>query len=183
MKGFSTFIKMFLASAILFMSLAYIDDYENLILPFFKKAEREGGDDTTPRRDDIETKLFLQKFNASLSQAYLSADPSKANILPADDSVKKGVADEITFLLKNNKVMNMSVDDIKVDGIERISPAAVRVITREVVSLSYMNPLERAAGKPGRVAEYQMLYTLSMNKGEWSVIRFEMMGEIKSTVK
>lgn len=180
MKGLRTFIKMFLASVILFMFLAYIDEYENLLLPFFQKTEKVGSG-KTPGGDDAEIKLFIQNFNSLLSQAYHSADPSRADILPADDSVKKGVADEIRFLIKNNKVMNVTVDDIKVDSIEMISPVAVRVGTRELVSLSYANLSEKKADTPTRVSEYRMLYTLIMSKGGWSVAGFEMMGEIKST--
>lgn len=172
MRGFIKFLKMFLASIFLFLILASIDDYKALILPFFMKEGNEKKALSIPKVDE-EVAGFIRSFNTLLSQVYLSSDPARVGILPVNDSLKNDLAEEIDFLGRNNKVMDISVRDTKIEEVTRLSPLIFRVKAKETVSLSYLNLSDRSVVMPEKVAEYQTVYTLEMQKSGWIVVGVE----------
>lgn len=174
MEGIKRFISMFLASLAIFMVLAYVDEYQNLIAPFLKK---ETGTRIPYTADlEVELKKFIQTFNASLSQAYRSSDPLSLDTLPVDGALKKAMAEEMFFLMGGGKVMDVNVEDIKVEGVERVSSTAVTVKTRELVSLSYLNLSDGTVIMPRQDAVYQMSYTLEVRDERWVLVRYVTVG-------
>lgn len=167
---------MFFASVALFATLAHIDEYESLVTPFFPEETKEKKTDDIIEKGYMEVESIIRNFNAALSEIYLSSDPSRVRALPVDEKLKKVVADDIAFLNKNGKVMNVSVGEIKLEDIRRLSPFELRVRTREIVSLSYLNAKDGTVSMPRQDAEYKMVYTLGMKDGRWIVIRYETAG-------
>ncbi len=171
MKAFKSFLKMFSASLVIFLLLASIDDYRAVIMPFFlKSGEKE------VLKGDEGLKEFIRVFNERLSEMYLSSDISGISTLPADDSLKRDLAEEIVFLIRNNKTMKLKVDDVKVDEVARLSPRAVRVKTRELVTLSYHNFSDGSIVIPEQTAEYQVVYILEVRDTGWTVLTLESTG-------
>lgn len=176
MEVFRRFALMFLASVLVFLLLSSLDEYNSVIGPFLIKIQ---GEKSVPPAQGLNTeniRAFIQDFNSRLSDVYLRSDPDAADALQADEALKKAIADDIRFLARSNKVMEMVANDIVVEGAERFPPDAIRVKTREVVSLSYLNLLDRAIALPVKIAEYQMLYTLRKREGGWIVDRYETVG-------
>lgn len=170
------FLQMFLASLALFLLLASLDEYDTVIAPFLIKGGTNKGISVAPDMDSENIRAFIQDFNNILSNIYLTPDTPAVNALPADEALKKAIADDIRFLVRSNKVMEMVANDIVVEGAERFSPDAIRVKTKEVVSLSYLNLSDRKIIMPVKIAEYQMLYTLTKREGGWIVARYETIG-------
>lgn len=172
MKHFNKFILMFLVSVGSFLLLASIDEYENVVAPFFKKGiEKEKT--IVPTKPKEELRRFIQDFNAHLSQAYLSSDPFFVDDLPAIEAVKKGIHDEIDFLSKSGKIMNISVGETSVEDVERLSSLVVRVKTMEVVSVSYLSTEDRNMVLPRQNFQYKVVYTIERMRGKWVVLGFE----------
>lgn len=175
MKSFKKFLLMFIASAITFIVLASIDDYKTLILPFFIKSGIETK--TVPLyKEEKDIKEFIEGFNSLLSKAYLSSDPSSVNALPAADSFKRALVEDIKFLLESNKIMDISVNDVEIEEISRLSPFAIKVKAKEHVSFSYLNLSDKTVVMPRQVAEYRMVYTLGIGEEGWTLVGSETMG-------
>lgn len=165
---------MIFASIAIFLLLASMDEYESVVAPFFKGKSVESEVISIPSNDDINA--FIQNFNVLLSQVYLSSNPVRVDILPAHESVKRDIADEIDFLVRNSKIMLITVDDIKVEGVEKFPPITFRVKTSELVSISYLNLADRTVDIQKQVAKHQMIYTIEIREGEWEMVRFETVG-------
>lgn len=163
---------MIFGSFALFMFFSFLDEYENLLAPFLKKEKNVLMD----ARSTGEVENTIKRFNAMLSQIYLSSNPLMIRTLPADETVKKAVADDIDFLIKSGKVMNILVGDIVVEGVEAFPPVTLRVKTGERVSLSYLNLSDRGVAIPAQDAIYQMVYTLEKRGDGWIIVGHETVG-------
>lgn len=175
-----TLIKSFLmiiSSVLIFVLLASMDEYESVIAPLLTRESKELKKPmiTIPEMDK-EIVTFLESFHSMLSQAYLSADSARAEDLPADKKIIKELAEEINFLVNNGKVMDISVGNIRVEKMERLSSFIVRVKTKETVSLSYLNITDRTEIVPMQVAEHEMSYLLGGGSGGWMLISLDTLG-------
>lgn len=165
---------MFLASIVVFLLLSSLDEFRDVIAPFFMKGEERIK--ALPTSDYEDARSFIKNFNDLLADVYFSSDPSKVNILPADESVKKDIINDMEFLLRSGKIMDVTVDDIVIERVDWFPPITVRVKTREIVTLSYLNLIDKAIIMPEKAAEYQQVYTLEMREGKWIVMRYEIAG-------
>lgn len=162
---------MFIASLATFMLLSYVDEYENLIAPFFRKTETKKVQSTNQ-----DFMSLIKAFNSSLSQVYQSSDPSKVNILPANDAVQRVIAEEIGFLMKSGKVMELNAEPLRIERVDKVSPEITRVRTTELVSVRYLNYADRSVIVPEKVAEYHMVYTFENKNGKWTLTGYETRG-------
>ncbi len=171
-KPLKNFILMFIASLATFMLLSYVDEYENLVAPFFRKNTR------TKKAQSINQDFMslIKAFNISLSQVYQSSDPSKVNMLPASDAVKRVIAEEIGFLMKSGKVMELNAEPLRIEKVDKVSPEITRVRTAELVSVRYLNYSDRSVITPEKVAEYHMVYTFEDKNGKLTLTGYETRG-------
>jgi hypothetical protein len=156
------------------MLLASVDEYRAVVLPYFTKEEKKMVVAEPMLNEGI--KGFIMDFNAALTQAYLSSDAQSVVNIPGDERLKKSIADEIKFLVKNKKVMEFYVEDIELEKVEMVRPAIVRVRTRETVSIIYLNLSDGTVAVPRHVAEHSVLYNLGMKNGGWVVVSLETIG-------
>lgn len=175
MRVLKRFLQMFFASFALFLLLSSLDEYEVLVAPFIKKTVVQNNILVTPGMNKAVEGLILG-FNTTLSQIYISSDPSGVRALPTSEQVKKAIAEDIEFLIRSGKIMDMKVKDIHVEKVERVSPLVVKVWTREVVSLSYLNIIDKATIMPKRIAEYGVVYNLELMSGGLTIVGFEVTG-------
>ncbi|MBE9541767.1 MAG: hypothetical protein KAV87_33225 [Desulfobacteraceae bacterium] len=168
---------MVIASVVIFVLLASMDEYESVIAPLLTRETKELKKPmiTIPEMDK-EIVTFLNDFHSMLSQIYMSADSAKVNDLPADKKILRELVEEIDFLAANGKVMDISIGNIRVKKVDRLSSFIVRVKTMETVSLSYLNIADRTEIVPMQVAEHEMSYLLGGGSGGWMLISLETLG-------
>lgn len=131
-------IMLFGAAALSFLLLAYIDEYENVILPLLGRSKTEVLS-VAPRGDADSIKRIISDFTDTLSRAYLLSDPSLLMSIPMDDRLRLSISEEINYLTKEKKVMGLDVKDIEIEKINPLSPGVIEVQTKEMVYLRYLS--------------------------------------------
>lgn len=153
-----------------FLLLSYIDEYENLIMPFFRAerpAQYVGGAD--------EIKSTIDAFTDSLERAYLLSDPSPLRLAHIDERLYSSISQEIDYLKREGRVMVLDVKDTSIEKIEVVSRDVIRVTTREKVSVKYLNAVNK---KEINYTDsvYIMSYTLAAAGGGLRIISYESVG-------
>lgn len=162
---------MFLGALLLFMILAHIDQYENLILPLIAKPE--GLFAKPSDRASNEVLKIIHDFNTSLAAAYLKSDPSLLPSAGIDERLRSSITEEINYLIREGKVMDLRVKDIEIEKIERLSPNLIRATTRETVELRYLSLSKRDEEVAYQETQYNMAYTLMMAGSKWKITNYE----------
>lgn len=163
---------MFLGALMLFFALAFLDEYENLITPFLSKGPPPGAESTM----DIDVGAIaevLMKFNKSISGAYLSADPSQLYASSMDEQLRRGYIEEIAFLKRSGRVMDMRVSNVEIKDIKKLSMFLLKVESVESVNVRYLKVADGAEIVSYPEAEYTMNYMLEMDLSGWKIIRAE----------
>ena len=177
-------ILLFAGAVASFFLFSYIDEYENLILPLLseKKADRPS---FSVRAADIETDFekTIGAFHEVLAEAYISSNPSVLMRSPVDEGLIPSIAQEIDYLAREGRVMDMKVRDISINKIVPLSSFSVRVNTREVVEISYYSDIDREKVVSFPLAEYDMRYSLGWRNNRWYVLSFETIGVRKENFK
>ena len=164
---------LFLGAIFSFFALSYIDEYENLILPFFTESTTN-----LPTPKDFENQLSSElkntivNFNASLSKAYLEMDPSllSSNV---DKGLMKSIAGDIRYLAREGKIMDIKVVSLKIEKIEPLSASILSLETTETVKLRYLALPDRHESAVYPPAIFNMRYSLARSDGEWQILSFE----------
>ena len=163
---------MFLGALMLFFALAFLDEYENLITPFLSKGPPPGAESTM----DIDVSVIaevLMKFNSSISGAYLSADPSQLYASSMDEQLRRGYIEEIAFLKRSGRVMDMRVSNVEIKNIEKLSLFLLRVEAVEFVSIRYLKYADGAEIVSHPEAKHVTNYTMELALSGWKIVRAE----------
>lgn len=146
-------VYMIAASLLLFFALAYVDEYEALILPLLK--DQAGSSEIEEGTDFTEKKLhkFLVNFNEQLSDAYNESNPAKAWELPASSQVQRSVHDELVYNLTNNIRIEVHITEIVILRIDKVSPSSASVVI-----------LEKTGGAGGRGKQSAIAYKVEKNE-------------------
>ena len=166
-------VLLFLGALFSFFAFSYIDEYENLILPFFTESTTN----PTPPKDfknrlSSELKDTIVNFNASLSKAYLEMDPSllSSNV---DKGLMKSIAGEIRYLAREGKIMDIKVVSLKIEKIEALSASMLSLETKETVKLRYLALPDRRESVAYPPAIFNMRYSLARSGSEWRILSSE----------
>lgn len=154
-----------------FLILAHIDQYENLILPLIAKPEGLFARSSDRVNNDV--LKVIREFNAFLASAYLASDPSSLTLLPIDERLRSSIAEEINYLTREGKVMDLKIKDIEIEKIERLSPNLIRATTRETVGLRYLSLPKRNEEVAYQETQYNMAYTLVKTDKNWKITNYE----------
>lgn len=154
-----------------FLVLAYIDEYENLVLPFLS---REKGPSVLAETEKTVEKV-IRDFNDLLEKAYLASDPSLLNSNLLDSRLRASIEEDIDYLKKEGKVMELRVKDLEVSKVEMISPQFIRVNAKETLGVRYLSSYK---GKEIVLpdGQYEVVYILSWINGTWNLISYETKG-------
>lgn len=169
-------ILLFAGAVGIFILLSFMDEYENVILPFFAG---KNSDNIYLVKEDEGVKVALRDFNNTLTKAYLSADPSLLKSATIDMGLYSGIADEISYLAREGKIMDMKISDIAVKKIETLSPGFLRVNTGEKVGLRYLSLADKKELVVYADAWHDMVYMIAMKDGKWRVVSYETRGIIR----
>lgn len=169
-------ITLFAAAAASFLLLAYIDEYENLIKPLFNRAESEKPLTIYQEQIGENVNRTILDFSNSLSKAYLAGDPSLLAVGLLDDKLRAIIAEEITYLKREGRVMELSVKDLKIKDVRFISSRLIRVSTTETVGLRYLSIDDKRERITYPDARQEMVYTVEYVMGKQKVLSFEVIG-------
>lgn len=162
---------LFMGAVASFLVLAYIDEYENLVRPFLSP---EKGPPVLAGTEKTVEKV-IRGFNDILEKAYLASDPSLLNSSLLDSRLEASIAEDIEYLKKEGKVMELRVKDSEVNKVEMIPPQVVRVSAKETLGVRYLS-----ADKDKEIVlpdgQYEVVYMLSRINGTWRVISYETKG-------
>lgn len=147
-----------------FLAFSYVDEYENLIAPFFSKDKGGYAGLLKPAEDEERIGEFLVNFNNMLSAVYLSSDPAKVSELPVSDELKREIMGEIGFLRNNNKTMDMVLKELTISKIDRLSPVAMQIKAREKVGIRYLTGYDGASSVPYSESEHGATYLLTVGQ-------------------
>lgn len=161
---------LFVGAAASFMLLSYVDEYENLLLPFFSAERRTANISTDEIKEDL--LITINDFNKMLYSAYFLSDISVLSSEQIGDGVRSAIAEDISYLTKEGKVMDLKIKSIEIKRVTALSARHIQVTTRGKAELRY---LDRSGKEEGmyQETEYPMAYTLEQVKGGWKVISFE----------
>lgn len=165
---------LFVVAVASFLILAHIDQYENLILPLIAKPEGLFARSSDRVNNDVLKEI--REFNAFLASAYLASDPSSLTLLPIDERLRSSITEEINYLTREGKVMDLRVKDIEIEKIERLSPISpnlIRATTRETVRLRYLSLSKRNEEVAYQETRYNVVYTLMMAGSKWKITSYE----------
>lgn len=154
-----------------FLILAHIDEYENLILPFIAKPEGPFAKSSNRMNSDV--LKIIREFNAFLASAYLASDPSLLATVPIDERLRSSIGDEINYLTREGKVMELKIKDIEIEKVEFISSNLIRAITRETVGLRYLGVFKGNEDVAYPETQYNVVYTLMMAGNKWKITSYE----------
>lgn len=165
-------VLMFLGSLMLFFALAFLDEYENVIAPILSKGPPPGVESLM----DIDASAIAEVivlFNENISGAYLSADSSALYTSSMSEQLRRSYVEEITFLQRDGRIMDMGVSDFEIKKIKKLSMFLLNVETVELVNVRYLKAADGAEIVSYPEAEYTMNYTLEMGLSGWKIIRAE----------
>lgn len=155
----------------LFMVLAHLDQYENLIVPLIAKPEDPFAKPSDRINNDV--LKVIRDFNAFLANAYLKADPSLLPFGGIDEKLRSSLAEEINYLTREGKVMDLKIKDIEIEKVEFISSALIHATTRETVGLRYLSIPKGDEEVAYLETQYKMAYTLTMAGNKWKITSYE----------
>jgi len=164
---------LFAGAAALFLLLSFIDEYENLILPLLSttKVERPSSAVDSGQADDVAR--AIRNFNDLLAEAYLTSDSSTLLEHPIDRKLITSLTEEISYMKREGKIMDLHVEKINIDSIRPVSPVLLHVKTRETVRLRYLIRSDLKHEGSYNTAIYYMKYTLEGVEKGWKILSVE----------
>jgi hypothetical protein len=154
------------------VALGLADEDKYQLMPSFRGNLRVG---VLPKGDADEESLYraISQFNRQVSLAYKSLDPSPLASLPMDDRLRSAYLDELAFLARRGRTMEMSVGNLELQEVRRLPNELVSVTTTESVALRYLRTADRTEIESHPQASYVMHYLLEPYGAGWKLVRSE----------
>jgi len=169
-------VLMFAGAILSFLILSYIDEYENLVMPFVASPTSDNYTTVSPDGMNEDIRDMILAFNRGLARAHFTSDPSLLNQLSIiDDSLRPSLAGEIAYLAREGKIMDINVKELNVDKVQAVSPQTIQVYTKETVGLRYLSSATGIETVIYPDAQYSMRYTVRATGGELKIAAFETM--------
>ena len=165
-------------SLLLLLVLGFSDPDKNRLLPSFSEHATEKISAGAPPKDSLDEAEIIRTltdFNRRLSLAYLELDADALKVVPLDDRIRKSYADEIAFLKKDGRVLEQTVQNIKVKKVIWLSDTVLSVDTVETVKVRYLNATDRKEILAYPEASYAMNYRLADAAPGWKIADVETM--------
>lgn len=166
-------ILLFLIAVTSFLLFAYIDEYENLVLPLFNTPTEDRTFAKFKNETVSDIKDAIYDFNENLTVAYIAADPSLLNIKLIDNQLRNIIAEDIRYLIKERRVMELRVREIDISEIKQTLNGLMQVRTREAISLRYLNLLDNGKEQIPSLEEHEVNYLLKRTGDVWRIYSVE----------
>lgn len=151
----------------LLLGLGFADGERYRLMPTFSNNPRVGLL-SSAEADEEGLRRTLSRFNGQLGLAYRTLDPSALASVPMDDGLRRSYVEELAFLRKDGRAMELSVADIGIEEVRRLPNELISVRTAESVSVRYL-----AAAGQAETFGYVMNYLLERSPAGWKVLRAE----------
>ena len=150
-------------------------DHRRLMTSFFATGLRLG---VLPGSAPEQAQVLdaVTHFTRSLSAAYLALDPAPLEAVPVGDSLGRGLAEEIAFLRKNGRALDMTVRDIRMLSVQRLENQVLRASTAELVAVRYLRAADRTEIEAQPAARYTMKYLLEPAGQGLRIVAVETLG-------
>lgn len=165
-------ILMVAGSLALGLALAFADPDNTRLMPSFSEHfQQVTGEVPKKSLDEQEISRVIVDFNRDLARAYLELDAAVLASVPLDDRLRKDYVDEIAFLKKDERVLELTVRDIRVSGMSKLSDDMLSVNTTESVRIRYLNAKDKTEIVSYPEARSAMNYTLDKVASGWKIVQ------------
>jgi len=111
----------------------------------------------------------IAQLNDALAAAYLELDSSALAAAPVADPLRRGYVEEIAFLAKDGRALEMTVRDIRIAEVRRLPERMLSVDTVESVKVRYLRAADRTQILAYPETQYAMNYTLEESAAGWRI--------------
>ena len=169
---------MVLGSLALLLALGFADPTNVRLMPSIKEhftglllalgfADQKGA----PAEEGISPAIV--EFNRKLSLAYLELNPAALTDAVMDDGLRRNTIEEINFLQQDGRVLELTVQDIRIKKVSRLANLMLSVDTLESVKVRYLKAADRTEIIAHPEASYAMNYTLDKAASGWKIVGVE----------
>lgn len=131
--------------------------------------------DSKGKADEEGIRRAIAEFNRNLSLAYLEINPAALTAYPMDDRLRRNYIEEIDFLQQDGRVLELTVQDIRIKQVSELPNQMWSVDTLESVKVRYLKVPERTEIVAYPQARYAMNYTLEKSGADWKIAAIETM--------
>lgn len=154
------------------LALAFADPDNTRLMPSFSEHfQQVAGEVTEKPLDEQEISSVIAAFNRDLARAYLELDAAALAAVPLDDRLRQSYVEEIAFLQKDGRVLELTVQDIRVSGMARLSNDMMSVNTAESVRIRYLNVKDKTEIVSYPETRSAMNYTLDKVASGWKIVQ------------
>ena len=172
---------MVLGSLALLLALGFADPTNVRLMPSIKEhftsLSRVLGffTDQKDAPDEEGISPAIVEFNRKLSLAYLELNPAALTDAVMDDGLRRNTIEEINFLQQDGRVLELTVQDIRIKKVSRLANLMLSVDTLESVKVRYLKAADRTEIIAHPEASYAMNYTLDKAASGWKIVGVETM--------
>lgn len=157
----------------LLVGLGFADPGNSRLMPSFFSTDPPLGIVPRSSFDEAGIVLAITQFNRDLSVAYLELNPAALAASPMDEHLRRNYVDEVAFLRKDGRALEITVRDIRISEVRRLQNMMLSVDTVESVKVRYLNPSERTEILAYPETRYAMNYTLDKSGAGWKIAGVE----------
>ena len=171
---------MVLGSLALLLALGFADPTNVRLMPSIKEhftnlLQALGFADAKGAPDAEGIAPAIVEFNRKLSLAYLELNPAALTDAVMDDGLRRNTIEEINFLQQDGRVLELTVQDIRIKKVSRLANLMLSVDTLESVKVRYLKAADRTEIIAHPEASYAMNYTLDKAASGWKIVGVETM--------
>ena len=164
----------------LLLALGFADPTSVRLMPSLKEHFTNlllalGSADPKGAHDEKAIHHAIAEFNRNLSLAYLGPTPAPLMAYPMADGLRQNYLEEIGFLQRDGRVLELTVRDIRMEKVTRLTDLILSVDTVESVKVRYLKASDRTEIVTSPVASYWMNYTLEKAASGWRILGVETM--------
>lgn len=151
------------------LGLGVADPGNSRLMPSFFSTDPPPG--VVPRGavDEQGIRRAIAQFNEALAAAYLDLDSSALAAAPIADALRRSYVEEIAFLVKDRRALEMTVRDIRIAEVRWLPERMLSVDTVETVKVRYLGAADRAQILAYPETRYAMNYTLEESAAGWRI--------------
>ncbi len=164
---------MIVGALVLLIGLGFADPGNSRLMPSFFSTDPPLGVVARGSVDEIGIASAITQFNRDLSAAYRDLDASAVTAAPMAESLRRNFVEEIEYLRKDGRALEMTVRDIRISEVRRLQNLMLSVDTIESVRIRYLSVEDRREIRAQPETRYTMNYTLQGSRSGWTVAAVE----------
>lgn len=175
-------VLMVAGSLVLLLALAFADPDNIRLMPSFSEHFQQVtaiGAVPVNSPDKAGISHAIAAFNRDLARAYLQLDAAALAAVPLDDRLRQSYVQEIDFLQKNGRALELLVGNVSLIKVAMLSKDILSVSTVEPVRVRYLNAKNKTEIVSYPEERYAMRYTLERIESGWKIVQVETMSVSK----